>query len=534
MKKIKFLTLFFLLFGAISCDQELTELTPPDQPAPPTGTPGSLNLSKYVAIGNSLTAGFQAGALFTEGQKQSLAAILHKQFTYAGGSATFNQPDINSVNGYNSSTSNPAGGIITGRLILFDPDGPGPRSAGPAASGSPERTVTCPANVTTPALPAPYNTADLPGAYTGNKATLNNFGVPGILLGQVLTPLTGGPAAGNPAFNPLYARFASNPGTSTILGDAIAAQPTFFSFFLGNNDVLGYATTGASGAIPLTSIENFTTQYNIAINSLLASLPQAKGVVGNIPDVTSIPFFFTVPWNAVPLDAGTAASLTAGLAGPYNQFLDAMVGNNIISAEERNKRRLTYVAGQNPVLISDETLTDLSPYMQGPAAALAPYARARQTTSTDLLTLSAGGVIGTCAGSPAAINGVSLPLGDQFALIPTETLEIRQRTAAFNNVIKTAADNSNNRLALADVNTAFNTFVANRGAMINGIMLTPSIAPPYAGFSEDGVHPNGRGYAFLANIFIDAINAKFGSTIPKADITKFRGTRTPISPSSTY
>jgi hypothetical protein len=151
------------------------------------------------------------------------------------------------------------------------------------------------------------------------------------------------------------------------------------------------------------------------------------------------------------------------------------------------------------------------------------------------LVLSAGGVIGTCVGGNAqAINGLSIPLGDNLVLIPSEIAEIQQRTNEFNGVILAAANNSNNRLAHADLNTEFKTFVQNKGATVNGILLTPTITPPYAGFSEDGVHPNGRGYAFLANIFIRAINAKFSSTIPEADITKYRGTRTPVSPQKSF
>ncbi|HNF81956.1 MAG TPA: hypothetical protein PK325_17505, partial [Cyclobacteriaceae bacterium] len=207
-----------------------------------------------------------------------------------------------------------------------------------------------------------------------------------------------------------------------------------------------------------------------------------------------------------------------------------------ISADEAAKRTLTYTASAtNPILISDETLTDLSPYMTGAAAALAPYARARQTTANDLITLTAGSVLGTCVGgNPQAINGVTMPIGDQYVLIPSETQEILTRTAEFNAVIAGAVAANNTKLALADVNAAFTSFVATKGTVVNGILLTPSITPPYAGFSEDGVHPNGRGYAFLANIFIDAINAKFGSTIPKANITHYRGTRTPITPTNSY
>jgi hypothetical protein len=189
----KNIALLALLLGA-GCKQDVINLTEPATVTPPTPSKGTANFSKYVAVGNSLTAGFQAGALFTAGQENSFPLIMNKSFQSVGGSATFNQPDINSVNGINSSVSDPADGIILGRFVLF------------AANGNPADAVPTPAGY--PGVPAPYNTADLPGPYTGGKP-LNNFGVPGILLGQVLTPLTGGPSTGNPAFNPYYQRFAS-------------------------------------------------------------------------------------------------------------------------------------------------------------------------------------------------------------------------------------------------------------------------------------------------------------------------------------
>lgn len=534
MKKYSILSIVLSAALILGCAQEVDDLKDPADIGNPTGTLGSIDASKFVTIGDALVAGYQANALFTDGQNESIGKIIHQQMVYADATGDFNQPDINSANGY----SGTAGPIILGRLILYDPDGSGPRSAGPAASGTPEKpAVTCPSEIpVTPAVPAPYNTGDAPTAFAGDKAALNNFGVPGILLGQILTPLTGGPPTANPAFNPFYQRFATNPGTSTILGDAIATAPTFFLIEAGNNDVLGYATTGASGAIPLTSQANFQAQYNGMISTLLGARPDAKGVVANIPNVTSIPFFFTVKWNAIPLDAATATTVTTSLATPYNGFLDVMVTNGIITAGERDKRILTYTASvSNPILITDETLTDLTPYMIGPAAGLVPYARARQTTANDLITLTAGSVLGTCVGgNPQIINGITMPLPDQYALIPTETTEILTRTAEFNAVIAAAVAANSTKLALADVNATFTAFVSTKGATQNGILLVPSITPPYAAFSEDGVHPNGRGYAFLANIFIEAINAKFGSTIPLANVTHYRGTRTPITPTNSY
>ena len=473
MKKYKILYILpVALLITISCEQEVITLEPPPvvEVPPITGTKGTADFTKFVAIGNSLTAGYQSGALFNEGQQNSLPLIMSKQFSIAQGTTlAFNQPDINSVNGY----FGVAGTKVLGRLILFDADGAGPKTVAPAPAGS-------------AGMPAPYTGGDLPSPYLGDKTKLNNFGVPGILLVQALTPATGGPANPappaapiNPAYNPLYARFASSPSPngvtgSTILGDAIAAQPTFFMFDLGNNDVLGYATGGGSNPGIFTSEGAFKTYYETAIGSLLTARPTAKGVVANIPDVTTIPFFLTVTWNAIPLDAATAAAVNSGFAG-YNQVLDAIKGNAGLmgafglTAAGLDARKVTFAASsKNAILISDETLTDLKGAFDAllgagaitaaQRAGLEPYRKARQTTSSDLITLSAGGILGTTVGgNPLAVNGVSVPLADNFVLLPSETSEIKLRTIAFNNIIKGVVDapTTNGRLALADVNATF-------------------------------------------------------------------------------
>lgn len=526
---IKSLIAIGLLSGVIaSCKQDMISLQPQETPQPVTPSKGSADFTKYVAIGNSLTAGFQAGALFTEGQNNSFPKILSKQFSWAmdptgNTTLTFNQPDINSVNGYNSSYSNPGAGVIRGRLVLYSPD------------GTTAHTVPTPAGA--PGVPAPYNTADLPAPYTGDKTKLNNLGVPGILLGQCLLAATGGPSSGNPYYNALYARFATNPGTSTIIGDALAKAPTFFTFDLGNNDVLGYATTGGDtntggSSIHLTTSANFQTYYSTAIGAIMQN-SAAKGVVVTIPDVTAIPFFLTVKWNAIPLDAPTASYVTSNLANNYNAFLAGMKANGIITDAELNKRKLTYVAGQNAILISDETLTNLAPYMAGPYAALAPYAKARQTTSSDLVPLSAGAVLGTyLGGDPSKVYGVSVPMADKYILIKEEIDSIKTYTTAYNNIIKGVASNFSTRVAVADVNAVFNSLIQAGAYISDGVMIQPSFSPPFGAFSEDGVHPNSRGYAFLANIIIDAINNKteWGAVVPKASLADYGGTGLPLHP----
>ncbi|NJM24631.1 MAG: G-D-S-L family lipolytic protein, partial [Bacteroidia bacterium] len=164
-------------------------------------------------------------------------------------------------------------------------------------------------------------------------------------------------------------------------------------------------------------------------------------------------------------------------------------------------------------------------------AALEPYVQIRQATATDLITLSAGAILGkTVGGNPLLVNGVSVPLADQYVLIPSETAAIRARVTAFNNIISTTVANSNNRVALADINATLSALATFRADVVNGVTITPSFAPPTGGFSEDGVHPNSRGYAYLANVFVTAINAKFGASVPLVNISKYSATSLPITP----
>jgi len=123
-----------LLLGFTACDSEdeLIQERIENNPSPDTelrGDPGSVDFSKYVAVGNSLTAGLMDAALFTSGQQNSFPNILAQQFQINGvGGGTFNQPDINSTTGFNISLNAippQAGAPVFGRFLL-DLSIPGP------------------------------------------------------------------------------------------------------------------------------------------------------------------------------------------------------------------------------------------------------------------------------------------------------------------------------------------------------------------------------------------------------------------------
>ncbi|HSF52767.1 MAG TPA: hypothetical protein VLA71_03395 [Algoriphagus sp.] len=455
-------------------------------------TPGEADFTKMVVIGDGIAAGFMDGALYNRGQGNSFAVHLSEQMKLING-GTFNQPLINSVNGYFGMGPN---NTVLGRLILK------------TANGS--------------TAPAPIGPGDLPTAYAGNKAELNNFSVPNMTLGLSLIPQTGGPnVPQNPAFNPYYARFASNPGTSTPIGDAATAlgtSGTFFSFWLGSSDVLGYAISGASNPVILTSDSDFSQRFGLAIGAMLQANPQAKGAVANIPNLNVLPYFNLVPWNALPLNAATATAVNQGFAA-YNGGLAQLQGMGLITQAERDLRTVNFVAGQNGFLMADESLTDLTQF---------GLPSIRQSKSTDKATLTLSQVLGQpVGGNPQAVRGVSFPVEDAYVLTPAEQTEIQTKITTFNGVIASAVTANTQRLVLVDIN-AFLSRVLQGGVNYGGAALTASIVPPNGGFSVDGVHPNGRAHGFIANEFINAINAKWGSNIPLINPNGITGNDLPI------
>ncbi|AXI99408.1 GDSL-like Lipase/Acylhydrolase [Cyclonatronum proteinivorum] len=510
----------FVLFGCDGAEDSLVNSRLNDNPVPDISfdaDPGSADFSLTVNIGNSLTAGFMDGALYDLGQQNSIGVLLNRQLQAVGAQEQFNQPDINSANGFNSGASNPGAGVILGRFKL-DPTIPGP---------------------------SPLSEGELIGPFEGDRSALHNFGVPGIQVGQLLTPNTGTPDA--PGFNPFYARFASNPGTSTILGDVIAAQPTFFTLWIGNNDVLGYALSGATNPAVFTSVADFQERFGATVNTLMANT-NAKGLVTDIPSILAIPLFRAVPYNAVELDQDTADQLNAAFAA-LNEFYALIAANPLVPFTEadRDQRSVSFQAGANPVLVQDPDLEDLTPILDllesidqispEQRAAIQPYVQARQLTvneqtGPELLLLSAATVLGTLAdpNNPLSQIGVVVPLSAQFHLTAANIVEIETRRQTFNAIMEQTVGAANQtagetRLAFYNTNAAGSSFVnlwgldgSQPGIEIGPQRLMPDFSPAGV-FSTDGVHPNSRGNALVVNDMIAVIEDAFGASIPRLSNT---------------
>jgi lysophospholipase L1-like esterase len=103
-----------------------------------------------------------------------------------------------------------------------------------------------------------------------------------------------------------------------------------------------------------------------------------------------------------------------------------------------------------------------------------------------------------------------------------EVIKLKDYVNSYNSSIKSLATSKG--LAIADTYAYFNQ--VKTGINVQGIGINASFITGGA-FSLDGVHLTPRGNAVIANVFIDAINAKYGSTVPNIDITQYRGVKFP-------
>ena len=221
-----------------------------DLTAPQAPSTGSADFSKFYSLGNSLTQGEQGGSVFQSAQQYSYTNLIAQQVQTSYVYPIFPDPG--------------SGGRI--EVVTIDPF-----------------VTTTNTNATTP------TNLTYDGVY-------NNLGVKGAFLWDVFNATTAsdcytatqltayGVSVPNPMFDAVLR------GQGTMLQQAIASNPSLVTLWIGNNDVLAYATRG--GLFPPTQPAQFQEWYGTILGQLSAA--GIDVVVANIPNVTGVPFFNTV------------------------------------------------------------------------------------------------------------------------------------------------------------------------------------------------------------------------------------------------
>lgn len=412
------------ILGMASCKPELSSITP---------SKGTADFSRYIAVGNSLTSGYADNGLYLDGQKNSFPEMIAGEMKSVGGGA-FYTPFFSESQADGSGYK-----ILTG----FTPAGL------PIIGDQNTHTAII---ATTPIT-----------LYTKYVGEINNYGVPGIKLAHINIPQYGN-------LNGYFDRLLTTtfPNNNTTYLNFVTEKPfTFFSMWLGNNDILGYASSGGANPADQPTDKNvFASLYNQAANTMTAK--GAKGVVATIPDVLATPYFNTV----------TLASLLASVqvAAPSVTALYIKTGKNVTRAATAND------------------------YF--------------------VLPLASANIIGT--GSVPYGLYPSNPIQSQWVLDQDEAAVVADYVNAYNTTIKSVANSKG--LAIVDAYALLKQYGAGRvvnGLPVNAAYITGNL------FSLDGIHLTPIGYSIVANEFIKAINGKYGSSIPVVDVTKYRGVKFP-------
>ena len=423
----------------------------------PTLDTGTASFSKYVAIGNSLTAGYQSSSLFESAQNYSYGKLIAISMR-----TQYEQPLV----------SDPGTG---GRLEI--------QSLSPF-------TLTVNPSMGTPInvnYAAPYNNLGVPGAFVYDVLNATNSN-------DCFTALGGTP---NPMFD-LILR-----GLGTQFEQAQALHPSFVTLWIGNNDVLGFATSGGTSPNAPTDITLFTTLYT-STGSAISSLG-ADVVVGNIPDVSTIPFFTTV-----------GPQMALGI--PWSQLAQLSVPGLFYQAHGNNSLSMVY--------------TDSLSLLYGTAVPNGVLVTLKGSSYAPLVGIPTGKFYRDFGypGLPAGID-TTQPFGvhpqnpwpDALILDPSEITTATNAVNQYNNVIQNVANT--NGFGYADIKGLLQSIRANDftgGTVINGVVFTTMFVTGGI-FSLDGVHPTSQGQGIIANKFIEVINSKFGSNIPSVDVSTIPG-----------
>ncbi len=411
------------------------------------GKSGNADLTRFVVIGNSLAAGYQSGALYQSAQIYSYGNLIANQVNTGFEMPLYSDPGSGGRMEIQALTA-------TGAVIVSNP-----------GVGSPVN-LTC---------AVPYNNLGIPGALTYDVLFTTNANDCASAL-YANTP------------NPFFDLVLRNSGTQ--LQQALAKQPTFVILWIGNNDVLGYATSGGVSPSAPTDVTTFTQLYGGISQQLAAS--GAQVVVANIPNVTTIPFMTTVgqlmainpeiPWSSLPLGLAYQKAGETGVGSGSASAQDLLTGTALVTL--RGSGYASLLGKQTGKFYRDNNITTLPAGID----TLQPFGFHPQN-----------------------------PWPNSLILDPDEINTALTVTASYNAVIQSVSTNFN--FGLVDINTLFNTIKLSGGYKVDGITFTLTYVTGGL-FSLDGVHPTNQGHAILANEFISVINSKYSAKIPRIDVSQ--------------
>ena len=442
-----------LVLFAVACEPSSDDLQPHQ---------GTGDFSRFITLGDSYVAGYADGELYRSGQISSLSGILAAQLQLVG-AGTFKQP------------------------LMFDEYGFGKRKVLGYRTNCNGEMALFP--VTSTGVPNIGNFMNISG-----QGPYQNIGVHGAKSFHLLSAAYGDPAQGNL----YYIRFASEPGFSTMTGDAAVQDPTFFLLGVGTWDVLRYAISGGTQD-SITSVAWFRHYLNEIVIEMTAN--GAEGVILNVPDVTGFPYFNTVS-RMMPFDGWVLSETEAlHMNATYDHYEEILASMGIMYDYP-----FGFTAGNNAYVIQDKDIPLPPPY------------NVRQMTAGDrfLLNLPVDSILchGWC--EPEEDDPNAIPR--RYVLTESLGTEVLTAVYEYNAVIEEVA--RSHQLIMADLAGLLLTL--DNGIIDSGIHFNSTFISGEF-FSLDGINPSQRGNALVANYIIDLLNEHYSAAIPGVNPGDYQG-----------
>ncbi len=428
----RFLSIFAFTLSFTGCQQELEA---------PDPTSGEIRFTQFIALGDGYSAGYSNEGLTAASQETSYPFLISQQLNLIG-PTDFRLPLVEGSG---------SGHWVLDSLTESVCDDIPPQANLLWSSGNPnwDKNIS-------------------------SQGPFSNLGVPFLRLMDIED-------SSRLSANPFFTRILPTSDIS-YLQFLEEFDPDFFTFWLGTYDILSVGLTGGIGIDELPTQEEFSDQLIRALAVLNeSSFARLRGLVGNIPYPTDLPYFHHLPHEYRPLnDCNSSPS-------PIYITTGVEEGNIVRIATE-----------EDYILLSADSLL-------------------------------ASTVTGSSAGSLRWGLGADAPLPDEFVLDQTEAQRLRLKTDIINNAIRSTVLNHNlqvgdQQVVLVNLNREFYT-VAN-GLRQDGLLVTNDYLTGDM-FSLDGIYLTPRGNAIVANAFIRTANEAFGASIPTISITDYPGVAFP-------
>jgi lysophospholipase L1-like esterase len=292
--------------------------------------------TSYVAMGNSLTAGFQSAGINDSTQVQAYPVLIARQMQ-----TPFFQPLMNKPG-----CPPPLVNVFTGAVV------------------QPPVPLNC-ALRETQAVPPPF---------------VNDVAVPGAKVIDALSNLS--PSSDANALTTFFL------GGLTQLQAMARANPTFVTIWIGNNDVLGAATDTANAGNPglVTPVNTFTARYRAMLDAVDSTPSKGHGVLIGVADVGLIPYLsygqvylFVKSTGALPSNFVVSNDCAPSAFGGVGDtvLVPFRYGFGLIGAAQRNPSTTYTLDCLNDHNIEPGELANLHAAVNGYNTAIAALATAR-------------------------------------------------------------------------------------------------------------------------------------------------------------